>query len=107
MNTILHKYGIILSKIILISGAIIYFAFGFAFLFTPDIITTMDGIILPDRPGANHIRGGDISNLFSFAAESAFAIMAAILFFITGEIRQEGCRDAQQYITSEPEVVDL
>jgi hypothetical protein len=56
MNTILHKYNHKLSKILLISGAFIYFAFGFVFLFVPDIITTMDGIILPDRSAANHIR---------------------------------------------------
>lgn len=44
------------SKILLFLGAAIYFAFGFVFLFHPDAITTMDGIVLPDRPAANHIR---------------------------------------------------
>ncbi len=45
-----------ISKIVLILGALIYFAFGFLFFVNPDAITTMDGIILPDRPAANHIR---------------------------------------------------
>jgi hypothetical protein len=45
-----------ISKILLILGALIYFAFGFVFLINPDLITTMDGIILPDRSAANHIR---------------------------------------------------
>lgn len=45
-----------LSKIILIAGALIYFAFGFVFFISPDIITTMDGIVLHDRSAANHIR---------------------------------------------------
>ena len=44
------------SKILLTLSALIYFAFGFVFLIIPDIITTMDGIVLPDRPAANHIR---------------------------------------------------
>jgi hypothetical protein len=56
MKTILSKHSAKLSKIILIAGALIYFSFGFAFLFHPDVITTMDGIVLPDRPAANHIR---------------------------------------------------
>ncbi|MFN3556661.1 MAG: DUF4345 domain-containing protein [Bacteroidales bacterium] len=45
-----------ISKIILFAGALIYFAFGFLFFLNPDIITTMDGIILPTRSSANHIR---------------------------------------------------
>ena len=123
-----------ISKIILILGALIYFAFGFLFLINPDAITTMDGIILPDRPAANHIRavyggmeiglgmllvyfclvkdgvrsglivlafpigvtalsrlygivfdqGNDMSNIFSFVAEFAFAVTALILFFLEG-----------------------
>lgn len=56
MKSILSKHRTILSKIILVAGALIYFAFGFAFLFHPDIITSMEGIVLPDRPAANHIR---------------------------------------------------
>jgi hypothetical protein len=145
MNTILHKYNNRLSKILLISGALIYFAFGFAFLFVPDIITTMDGIILPDRPAANHIRavyggmeiglgmlliyfcfakeglrtglimlafsigatalsrlygivfdqGGNMSNILSCAAEFAFAVMAAILVFISRPLRKPIGRKAQ------------
>ncbi len=120
------------SKILLILGALIYFAFGFVFFINPDVITTMDGIILPDRPAANHIRavyggmeiglgmlliyfcftkdgvknglivlafsigvaalarlygilfdqGGDMSNVLSFAAELAFAVMAGVFFLI-------------------------
>ncbi len=45
-----------ISKIILFSGALIYFAFGFLFFLNPDAITAMDGIILPTRSSANHIR---------------------------------------------------
>ncbi len=45
-----------ISRIILFAGALIYFAFGFLFFLNPDIITTMDGIILPTRSSANHIR---------------------------------------------------
>ena len=56
MKTFLSKHSTKLSKIILVAGALIYFAFGFVFLIIPDIITTMDGIVLPDRPAANHIR---------------------------------------------------
>jgi|GEM_PF-1012307 len=56
MKTILSKHSTKLSKIILLGGALIYFAFGFVFLIIPDIITTLDGIVLPDRPAANHIR---------------------------------------------------
>lgn len=56
MKNILSKHSTKLSKIILLTGALIYFAFGFAFLFHPDIITTMDGLVLPDRPAANHTR---------------------------------------------------
>lgn len=56
MKKFLLKHSVRLSKILLISGALIYFAFGFMFLISPDMITTMDGIILPDRPAANHIR---------------------------------------------------
>jgi hypothetical protein len=131
MNTILLKHSTKLSKIILITAALIYFAFGFVFLLYPDIITKMDGIVLPDRPAANHIRavyggmeiglgmllmyfcltkdgvkngliilsfsigvtalsrlygilfdhGGDTSNVLSFTAEFAFAVIALGLFF--------------------------
>jgi hypothetical protein len=56
MKNTLQKHSATLSKIILITGALIYFAFGFMFLINPDMITTMDGIVLPDRPAANHIR---------------------------------------------------
>ncbi|MGF1586119.1 MAG: DUF4345 domain-containing protein [Bacteroidales bacterium] len=56
MKTILSKHSTRLSKIILIAGALVYFAFGFVFLIYPDIITTMDSIVLPDRHAANHIR---------------------------------------------------
>lgn len=56
MRSFSPKYNTKLSKIILIAGAVIYLAFGFLFLINPDIITTMDGIVLPDRPAANHIR---------------------------------------------------
>jgi hypothetical protein len=56
MNPFLLKHRTKLSKIILIAGALIYFAFGFAFLIFPDLVTTMDGIVLPGRPAANHIR---------------------------------------------------
>jgi hypothetical protein len=56
MRTFLSKHSTKLSKIILLTGALIYFAFGYVFLIIPDIITTMDGIVLPDRPAANHIR---------------------------------------------------
>lgn len=45
MKTILLKHSTKLSKIILLIGALIYFAFGFVFLLYPDIITTMDGIL--------------------------------------------------------------
>ncbi len=45
-----------ISRIILFAGALIYFAFGFLFFLNPDAITTMDGIILPTRSSANHIR---------------------------------------------------
>ena len=45
-----------ISKIFLIISALVYFAFGFLFFINPDVITDMDGIILPDRPAANHIR---------------------------------------------------
>lgn len=45
-----------ISRIILFAGALIYFAFGFLFFLNPDIITTLDGIILPTRSSANHIR---------------------------------------------------
>lgn len=45
-----------LSRIVLIAGAVIYFAFGIMFFISPDMITVMDGIILPDRAAANHIR---------------------------------------------------
>ncbi len=45
-----------ISKIIIFSGALIYFAFGFLFFLNPDAITAMDGIILPTRSSANHIR---------------------------------------------------
>ena len=45
-----------ISKIILFAGALVYFTFGFLFFLNPDIITTMDGIILPTRSSANHIR---------------------------------------------------
>ena len=44
------------SRIILYTGALIYFAFGFLFFLNPDAITTMDGIILHTRSSANHIR---------------------------------------------------
>jgi hypothetical protein len=130
MKKFLLKHSVRLSKILLISGALIYFAFGFMFLISPDMITTLDGIVLPDRPAANHIRavyggmeiglgllliyfcfikeglknglivlafsigvtalsrlygivfdqGGDMSNIMSFIAEFAFALMAIILF---------------------------
>jgi hypothetical protein len=120
------------SKILLILGALIYFAFGFMFFINPDAITTMDGIILPDRPAANHIRavyggmeigigmlliyfclmkggvknglivlafsigvtalsrlygiafdqGADMSNIFSFVAEFAFAVLALVLYIL-------------------------
>jgi hypothetical protein len=56
MKNTVQKHSATLSKIILITGALIYFAFGFMFLINPDMITTMDGIVLPDRPAANHIR---------------------------------------------------
>ena len=56
MKTFLSKHSTKLSKILLLAGALIYFAFGLVFLIHPDIITTMDGIVLPDRPAANHIR---------------------------------------------------
>lgn len=56
MRSFSPKYNTKLSKIILIAGAVIYLAFGFLFLINPDVITTMDGIVLPDRPAANHIR---------------------------------------------------
>ncbi len=56
MKTFLLKHSAKLSKKILVVGALIYFAFGFKFLFIPDIITTMEGIVLPDRPAANHVR---------------------------------------------------
>ncbi len=56
LKTILSKHSTKLSKIILLTGALVYFAFGFVFFIYPDIITTMDGIVLPDRPAANHIR---------------------------------------------------
>lgn len=131
MSTILIEHSAKISKIILVSGALIYFAFGFGFLIYPDIITTMDGIVLPDRPAANHIRavyggmeiglgmllmyfclakdgvrnglivlafsigatalgrlygivfdrGGDMTNVLSFAAEFAFALIALVLIF--------------------------
>ena len=45
-----------ISKIFLIISALVYFVFGFLFFINPDVITDMDGIILPDRPAANHIR---------------------------------------------------
>jgi len=45
-----------ISKIILFSGALIYLAFGFLFFLNPDAINAMDGVILPTRSSANHIR---------------------------------------------------
>lgn len=45
-----------ISKILLVLGSLVYFAFGFLFFIHPDAITDMDGIILPDRSAANHIR---------------------------------------------------
>lgn len=56
MKIFFQKHSAKISKILLITGALIYFAFGFMFLFSPDMITTMDGIVLPSRPAANHIR---------------------------------------------------
>lgn len=121
-----------ITKIFLIISAMVYFVFGFMFFLNPDIITEMDGIILPDRPAANHIRavlggmeiglglililfciikdgvknglivlslsigitalsrlygivfdsGGDKSNILSFIAELAFALIAVILYYL-------------------------
>lgn len=129
MKTVLIKNNDRIARIILVAAAFIYFAFGFGFLIYPDIITIMDGFVLPDRPAANHIRavyggmeiglgmvliyfslvkdgvriglivlafsigatavsrlygmifdqGGDLSNVLSFAAEFAFALIALIL----------------------------
>jgi hypothetical protein len=45
-----------ISRIVLFLGSLIYFAFGLMFFVNPDMITVMDGIILPDRSSANHIR---------------------------------------------------
>ncbi len=45
-----------ISKIVLALGSLIYLAFGLLFFVNPDVITDMDGIILPTRSGANHIR---------------------------------------------------
>jgi len=45
-----------ISKIVLGLGSLIYLAFGLLFFVNPDMITDMDGIILPTRSSANHIR---------------------------------------------------
>ncbi len=45
-----------LSKIVLLSGGLIYLAFGLLFFLNPYTITEMDGIILPTSSSANHIR---------------------------------------------------
>ncbi|WP_291782687.1 DUF4345 domain-containing protein [Cecembia sp.] len=45
-----------ISKILLILGSLVYFGFGLLFFIHPDAITDIDGIILPDRSAANHIR---------------------------------------------------
>jgi len=37
-------------------GSLVYLGFGILFFINPDAITDMDGIILPTRSGANHIR---------------------------------------------------
>ncbi len=44
------------SKSVLIVGSIIYLSFGLLFFIHPDAITDMDGIVLPTRSSANHIR---------------------------------------------------
>jgi hypothetical protein len=45
-----------ISRIVLLLGSLIYLAFGILFSVKPDVITDMDGIILPTRSSANHIR---------------------------------------------------
>ncbi|RPA68029.1 DUF4345 domain-containing protein [Cyclobacteriaceae bacterium YHN15] len=44
------------SRILLTLGSLIYLGFGFLFFIKPDAITDMDGIVLPTRSSANHIR---------------------------------------------------
>jgi hypothetical protein len=44
------------SKIILLLGSLVYLGFGLLFFINPDAITDMDGIVLPTRSSANHIR---------------------------------------------------
>ena len=45
-----------ISRVILALGSLIYLGFGLLFFIHPDAITDMDGIILPTRSSANHIR---------------------------------------------------
>jgi hypothetical protein len=45
-----------LSRIFLVLGSLIYLGFGLLFVVHPDAITELDGIILPTRSSANHIR---------------------------------------------------
>ncbi|HMO39320.1 MAG TPA: DUF4345 domain-containing protein [Saprospiraceae bacterium] len=44
------------SRILLVLGSLVYLGFGFLFFINPDAITDMDGIVLPTRSSANHIR---------------------------------------------------
>lgn len=45
-----------ISRLLLLSGSLIYLGFGVLFFVNPDAITDMDGIVLPTRSSANHIR---------------------------------------------------
>jgi hypothetical protein len=51
-----NREDMAISKVLLILGGLIYLAFGLLFFIHPDAITTMDGIVLPTRSSANHIR---------------------------------------------------
>jgi len=45
-----------ISRILLVLGSLVYLGFGLLFFINPDAITDMDGIVLPTRSSANHIR---------------------------------------------------
>jgi hypothetical protein len=45
-----------ISQIVLALGSLIYLGFGFLFFINPDAITDLDGVVLPTRGSANHIR---------------------------------------------------
>lgn len=78
------------SKIVLILGGLIYLAFGLLFFVNPQVVTQMDGIILPSSSAANSIRaffgGMEIGLgllLFYFALNKERIIYGLIVFFMS------------------------